>query len=281
MGLFSNLFKGKEKVVKKVEKKASKPKKKHNQHIATRKGEIGEHKIDVQLSQFPKEYKYLNDLMIENKKAKSKYSQIDHLLITPYGIFVIETKNYQGTIYGGKDRKTWSVNGKFKMMNPFIQNYGHIEALKNITEKKFHSTFISVVSFTKRSTFKIDEVDLRKISSDQLLVYDIELSDFINRKINVLKLQHEEPVLTSVEMESLFQKYKSENIEDKLIRESHVNSLKAQKKEPPVTKNEKSDATCSICKKVVSEKVKTYCLSNKKFAGKVYCYDHQRQTKVY
>ncbi|WP_158068780.1 nuclease-related domain-containing protein [Domibacillus epiphyticus] len=38
--------------------------------------------------------------------------------VTPYGLFVIETKNYQGTIYGGKDRKSGLINGKFKMMNP-------------------------------------------------------------------------------------------------------------------------------------------------------------------
>ncbi|GGA43243.1 nuclease-related domain-containing protein [Psychrobacillus lasiicapitis] len=89
-----------------------------NERIAVRKGELGEYKIDIQLSQMPIEYnKYLSDLLIRNPKSSTGYSQIDHVIITPYGLFVIETKNYQGTIYGGKDRKTWSINGKFKMMN--------------------------------------------------------------------------------------------------------------------------------------------------------------------
>lgn len=100
----------------------------HNQ-VAVRKGEIGEYKIDIQLDQLPKDCRYLSDLLIRNSKARSGYSQIDHVVLTPYGIFVIETKNYQGTIYSGKHRKTWSVNGKFQMMNPFAQNYGHIKAL--------------------------------------------------------------------------------------------------------------------------------------------------------
>lgn len=89
---------------------------KNSEQVATIKGEIGEYKIDIQLSQFPKEYKYLSDIMIKNPKSISGYSQIDHLIIMPYGIFVIETKNYQGVIYGGKNRKTWLVNGKFKML---------------------------------------------------------------------------------------------------------------------------------------------------------------------
>ncbi len=118
----------------------------------------------------PKEFMYLNDLLIENPKSKTGYSQIDHVVITPYGIFVIETKNYQGTIYGGKDRKAWLINRKFKMMNPLMQNFGHINALKNVIEKKYDPHFISIVSFTKRCTFKLEE-GLRKISSDELVVY--------------------------------------------------------------------------------------------------------------
>ncbi|MEH6940097.1 nuclease-related domain-containing protein [Bacillus sp. JJ664] len=128
---------------------------------ASRIGELGEYKIDIQLDQLPKEYKYLSDIIVPNPKAKSGYSQIDHVVITPYGIFVIETKNYQGTIYGGEDRKTWLVNGKFKMMNPFIQNFGHIQALKPLISRKFGEHFISVVSFTKRCILKVDG-DFRK-----------------------------------------------------------------------------------------------------------------------
>src|SRR5699024_7005777 len=99
MLLILNLFR-KKKTVKSEIKKGAKPK--QSTQVAVRKGEIGEYKIDIQLSQFPKNYKFLNDIMLENPKSVSGYSQIDHMIITPFGIFVIETKNYQGTIYGGK-----------------------------------------------------------------------------------------------------------------------------------------------------------------------------------
>ncbi|MFB4166323.1 nuclease-related domain-containing protein [Alteribacillus sp. JSM 102045] len=100
---------------KKAQTDPTKTKKQTNRSLLE-KGELGEYKIDIQLDQLPKDCRYLSDLLMKNPKAKSRYSQIDHVVICPYGIIVIATKNYQGTIYGGKDRKTWSVNGKFKMI---------------------------------------------------------------------------------------------------------------------------------------------------------------------
>jgi len=278
MKLLSNLFKKDNK--EKEQKSEVKPptlKKKDNDMIATRKGEIGEYKIDIQLAQLPKEYMHISDIMIKNDKAKSGFSQIDHILITPYGIFVIETKNYQGTIYGGKDRKTWSVNGKFKMMNPFIQNFGHIQAIKNHIEEKYHNLFISIVSFTKRSTFKIDELDFRKISSDELIVYDVELSEYIQRKVSVLKMQNKEPILEDNDKERIYKALVKANIKDQSIREQHVQSLKVEgDRVEGEALNQKQHAKCCVCNKTVSDKVKSFCLSSKKFNGKIYCFEHQK-----
>jgi hypothetical protein len=274
MKLLLNLFKkNKDNRNQKTSTNSSSLKKKHSEKIASRKGELGEYKIDIQLDQLPKEYKHLNDLMVKNPKANTGYSQIDHVVITPYGIFVIETKNYQGTIYGGKGRKTWLVNGKFNMMNPFIQNYGHIQALKNIIDKKYDQLFISMVSFTKRCTFKIDELDFRKIASNELIVYDVELSDYIARKISVLKLQHKEPFLNESDISQIYTTLSAANITDQLIRDQHVLSLKEGKASSKETDQRDK---CCVCDKTVSEKVKEFCISNKKFDGKVYCFEHQK-----
>jgi hypothetical protein len=237
--------------------------------VAVRKGEIGEYKIDIQLDQLPKDCRYLSDLLIKNPKAKSGYSQIDHVVLTPYGIFVIETKNYQGTIYGGKDRKTWSVNGKFKMMNPFVQNYGHIKALASLIDLRYQNFFISIVSFTKRSTFKVD-LDYRKIALNELIVYDIELSEFIHRKVSVLKIQHKEPPLSEMEISEIYDVFSRADIKDPAIRREHEQVLKAS------AINTNTQPTCSICNNPVSDKVKAYCLSNLKSNGKIFCYEHQR-----
>lgn len=270
--MFLKLFKkNKSKQVKDKEINTKRPNKKDSEHVAIRKGEIGEYKINIQLDQLPKEYKYLSDVMLENPRSITGYSQIDHIVITPYGIFVIETKNYQGTIYGGKGRKQWYVNGKFKMLNPFIQNYGHIKALKVLIDKKFHNNFISMVSFTKRCTFKID-IDLRKINSDDLIVYDVELSDFINRKVAVLKLTNKDSLIQTEEISSVYKAIQEANITDGKIREEHNNGIKNKKG----VLEEKVQNRCAHCNQPVSDKVANFCRFNKKFGGKIYCYSHQK-----
>lgn len=270
--MFFNLFKKNPDASTQSDKTTTSSSPAQTENVAVRKGEIGEYKIDIQLSQFPKEYKSISDLLIKNSKAKSGYSQIDHVVITPYGVFVIETKNYQGTVYGGKERKTWSVNGKYNMMNPFIQNYGHIQALKAIVGD-IDEKIISIVSFTKRCTFKVD-LDYRKISSNELIVYDVELSEFINRKVAVIKLQHREPMISGEVIENIYQDIVAANITDPDIRKSHTDKLKNDVKK---YSNDSSDSSrCVVCNKVVSEKVKSYCMSNSKFNGEIYCYDHQK-----
>lgn len=122
---------------------------KQSKPTPSRIGELGEYKINIQLDQLPKNSKYLTDVLIENNKAKSGYSQIDHVIFTPYAIFVVETKNYSGTIYGDRSRTKWSVNGKFPMMNPFNQNYGHIQAIKGVLEIEDETQFVSMVSLLK------------------------------------------------------------------------------------------------------------------------------------
>jgi len=239
---------------------------------AVRKGDLGEYKIDIQLSQLSKDYMYLSDLLIKNPKSSTGYSQIDHIIITPYGLFVIETKNYQGTIYGGKNKKTWLINGKFKMMNPLMQNYGHIQALKNFIEDKYQQYFISLVSFTKRCTFKIEE-ELRKINSNELVIYDVELTQFINRKVAVLKLQYKKPIFLKNDIETIYNSLLNANITDAAIRKQHIDIIKEKKN---ITDKKEKENKCIVCQKPVSDKVKSFCLSNKKFQEKIYCFEHQK-----
>ncbi|MFD2043084.1 nuclease-related domain-containing protein [Ornithinibacillus salinisoli] len=268
-----NLFKKKDKIANNDNNMRAK-KKNYNQQVANRKGEIGEYKIDIQLSQLPKDYKYLNDLMIENPKSISGYSQIDHLVITPYGIYVIETKNYQGTIYGSKNRKNWLINGKFKMMNPVIQNYGHIEALKKYIDKSYHDKFKSMITFTKRCTLKID-MELRDINSDELVIYDVYLNETLQRKESILKLKNHNQ-FTDEDRQVIYESITNANITDPKARETHTTRIKEKKSNAVVMSN----SQCVVCSKKVSEKVVTYCLSNQKFNGKIYCYDHQKTLNV-
>lgn len=192
---------------------------------STRIGELGENKINIQLDQLPKDCKYISDLLINNSKSRSGYSQIDHLVVSPYGLFVIETKNYNGEIEGKRSDKYWNVSNRFKMYNPFMQNYGHIKALEAQIPSTKNLKYISVISFTMRCRFKVDP-DLRKINSDELIVYDVEFSEFIQRKLARMKSEQSTPLLTDIEINLIYEKISMANITDRKIREEHVKNIK-------------------------------------------------------
>ena len=72
-------------------------------------------------------------------------TQIDHVVLSPFGIFVIETKNYSGWIFGSESSKVWTQvlhGSKHTFQNPLHQNYRHTKALaEHLTfdHRKIHS----------------------------------------------------------------------------------------------------------------------------------------------
>ncbi|WP_269915228.1 nuclease-related domain-containing protein [Acinetobacter sp. HY1485] len=87
-------------------------------------------------------------------------TQIDHILVSPFGVFVIETKNYQGWIFGSERQKQWTVclgSKKFQFQNPLHQNYLHLKTLVELFESEVEEQhFHSVVVFVGKSEFKTD-----------------------------------------------------------------------------------------------------------------------------
>lgn len=70
-------------------------------------GRIGEKNVSIMLNFLSKDYHIFNDIYLE---VNGITTQIDHLIISNYGIFVIETKNYSGWIYGGDSSEYWTQN---------------------------------------------------------------------------------------------------------------------------------------------------------------------------
>ena len=88
-------------------------------------------------------------------------TQIDHVVVSQYGVFVVETKTYSGWIFGDEKSAQWAQSiyrKKSRFQNPMRQNYKHICALAdNLGIDK--SYFIGVVAFTGDCTFKTDMPD--------------------------------------------------------------------------------------------------------------------------
>ncbi|MGY0505394.1 nuclease-related domain-containing protein [Luteimonas sp. e5] len=86
----------------------------------------------------------------------SATTQIDHVYVSRYGIFVIETKNYKGWIFGSQRDRSWtqSIYGRKKtFQNPLRQNHKHTMTLADMLGMA-HSLIHSVVVFTGESKFK-------------------------------------------------------------------------------------------------------------------------------
>ena len=97
------------------------------------KGSAGEFKVNTRLSFLGKDYIVLNDILI--KSSNGYTSQIDELVLSEYGIFVIETKNYKGWIFGNEKSENWTqviYKEKHTFRNPIKQNWSHIYTLKNV-----------------------------------------------------------------------------------------------------------------------------------------------------
>ena len=130
----------------------------YNSHDVTmrRLGKRGEAKVRKFLKT-TKSYKkkILNNVILEFEYGNT--TQIDHILINEYGVFVIETKNYKGVVYGPEGKNYWRQylkNKSFTFYNPIKQNESHIRHLKEMFGKKY--PYYSVIVFVGSTVKKID-----------------------------------------------------------------------------------------------------------------------------
>lgn len=132
------------------------------------KGDIGELAVAYMLRDLDKEkYKIIHDIKLNNMGGSTSTTQIDHIVISTYGIFVIETKAYKGKIYGKEKSPTWTQylsNQKNNFMNPIFQNYAHIRAIESILEDSYpEMTYYSIIAFSGEANIDSIEVTNAKV----------------------------------------------------------------------------------------------------------------------
>lgn len=85
-------------------------------------------------------------------------TQIDHVIVSPFGIFVVEAKNMDGWIFGDAVSAQWTqvIGGKrFRFQNPLRQNYRHVRALCDFLGVGEESV-VSLVMFWGDASFKTE-----------------------------------------------------------------------------------------------------------------------------
>lgn len=160
-------------------------------------------------------YKIFNNLMLPSNGHTSA-TQIDHVVVSNYGIFCVETKSYRGWIFGDANQRYWTrvfFQYKTRFYNPLWQNYAHIKALEYLLESRLKAPIVSLSAFPRASKIKVSGTDS--------ICYDYEIVEKIK--------SHTKFIYSDVERDEIIEMLTSANIIDRKERKLHnreVNRLK-------------------------------------------------------
>ena len=183
------------------------------------KGFIGELGTNILQKLFlnSKEYHIFNNTLIP---AGSRQTQIDHIIVSKHGLFVVETKNKSGWIFGRRDESNWTqvlFKKKVRFQNPLDQNHLHTKSLADFLEID-HSKIHSVVVFWS-CTFKNQMPEnvikwreyIRYIKSKKHILLTGDEVDRICSQLQ--KVKDETPFLSGIRhAKSLHDRYSSTSI---------------------------------------------------------------------
>lgn len=202
------------------------------------RGAIGENIVSSILTCLPDGYFVFDDVYLN---VDGRSVQIDHVVISAYGIFVIETKNYKGWIYGSDESEYWTKNvygRKYQFRNPIKQNFSHVAALSKLLGLSL-SNFIPVVVFLNGVTLKCD--------AHATVLYCGQLIDFI--------MGYKYSIFDSEEILYLSQKLESAIVQDKERERTHINSVSREIIKRRILIN---NGICPRCKGLLVERKGTF-----------------------
>lgn len=119
------------------------------------KGWLGETlvRLKLRLGLTRRLYCVFNNVLLPSAAGTT---QIDHIVLSPFGVFVIETKHYTGWIFGSERQATWTqtLGGRrYRFQNPLRQNYAHTKAVEALLDVPGDAVF-SIVAFTGDAKLK-------------------------------------------------------------------------------------------------------------------------------
>ena len=169
-------------------------------------GFAGEYWVQKELNKLPGEYLFLSDIMLE---VDGKTTQIDHIVFSKYGIFVIETKQRNTYITGNEHDKYWIVKAgrkKHYMYNPIHQNYGHKKAIEKILGLDDNQV-IDIVCVSGQANLRIKSNKVVRVE----------------RLVDRILFEKEEKIEDYV---SMAHRINAMNIVDKNYRKQHIEDIK-------------------------------------------------------
>jgi len=156
--------------------------------IQSDKGKYGEKQVEEKLNKYisKKGGFLINDVIIPGNNDKT--SEIDHILFTNYGVFVIETKNLSGLILGKEDDPNWiqvlgNGNVRNRVYNPIMQNQTHVDRLNKILNIDY---IYNVVVFVQNNTRAIKYNNVIKRSRLVRYLKSYQYKAFSDKEVTML-----------------------------------------------------------------------------------------------
>ena len=179
-------------------------------------------------------------------KGNSGTSEIDLLMISTKGIFVFESKNYSGWIFGTENQQYWyqtlptgrSKSRKEQFFNPVMQNNTHIKHLQALLPKQV--PIFSVIVFSDRCTLKSINVQ----SSDTSVIHRCDVA----ATINTISSQRDD-TLNPNEIDEIYNKLYPFTQVDMNVKKQHINDIQ-EKQHSHITQTQQqinqTDMPCNI-----------------------------------
>ncbi len=185
------------------------------------KGKQGEELVVKELNKIKVHHHLLNDVTLINAKSDMTH-QIDHILIHPHGVFIIETKNYSGeiTIEDGAWFKTIKKQKK-RISNPLLQNKSHEITLFRAVKGLFKAT--PIVVFVKNNAPYLPNDNAINLEDLLLFIdsypYEKELSkvEIDNIKKTIENVSSEVSLKEHLENIKTYKQYRKEQQEEMRI----------------------------------------------------------------
>jgi len=200
-------------------------------NLPEQKGKRGEQKVNDILKQLPSDYYVINDLILKTHKGTT---QIDHVVISRFGIFAIETKNYRGVIYGDDNRQQWTQKivtevtymrklyktytyvTKSSLYNPVKQSLGHAYVIKKNLSEWGNLNVVPIVVFS-------GNVDLRNVYSSYHVIY---LSNLLSTIQN-----YRTEFFSESDVQSIVNKLSEKNLKGIIDDNTHIHNVYSAKNE--------------------------------------------------
>lgn len=186
-------------------------------------GKYGEYLTYKKLKNFEDNgAKFLFNVYIPKENGET--TEIDVLMISSKGLFVFESKNYSGWIFGSETQKKWCQtlpagrgrSHKKYFYNPIMQNRLHIKHLKAFLGEQIPMR--SVIVFSERCTLK----DIRLKSNDVNVINRYSVYDVV---FDIFK-QTENDILTEFDIAEIYNKLYSYTQVDEKSKSQHIESIK-------------------------------------------------------